>query len=170
MLRPYLSSLLLAIGALVLMAACASHRGNSAARPTQGRSSAKRLNTPVPMEKVDILVTAERSGHSLVVHVHGVGRGHASGGKLEDPSAWQVSAAHGESPLRQVLAGPAKVSRVPAGAALGDQWDIEVQFMVAFALPDRAGTVAVRVQAPTGEVAKSEISIEAPAETLSWRQ
>ncbi len=41
--------------------------------------------------------------------------------------------------------------------------------MVAFALPDRAGTVALRVQAPSGEISKSEIPIAAPAEKLSLR-
>jgi hypothetical protein len=124
----------------------------------------------VPAQKVAIQVKAERSGHSLVVRVQGIGRGHQSGQELENPKAWLISASYdGNAPLRQVLAGPAKVSRQPTGAAMGTQWDIEVQFMVAFALPDRAGTVALRVQAPTGEIDDSEIPIAAPLEKLSLR-
>jgi hypothetical protein len=169
-LRRSFSSFLLATGATLALGACSSANSNkSVAEPVKARSSAKRLYTKVPTQKVDIEVGAERSGHSLVVQVHGIGRGHASGQELENPKAWQISASYGESPLRQVLAGPARVSRQPTGAAMGNQWDIEVQFMVAFALPDRAGKVAVRVQAPTGEVAKREISVEAPAEKLSLR-
>ncbi len=130
-------------------------------------SSHSRLHDPAPVEKVDINIGAERSGHSLVVQVHGIGRGHASGQALEDPKAWRVSASYGSAPLRQVLAGPAKVSRAPTGAAMGDQWDIEVNFMVAFALPDRALDIEVRAQAPSGEVTRKKVSIEAPTEKLS---
>lgn len=138
--------------------------------PAVVRPSAERLKKSVPAEKVDIEVRAERSGHSLVVRVQGIGRGHQSGQQLENPKAWHITAKYdGSAPLRQVLAGPAKVSREPTGAALGNQWNIEVQFMVAFALPDRAGTVALRVQAPSGEIAKSKIPIAAPAEKLSLR-
>lgn len=105
-----------------------------------------------------------------MVNVQGIGRGHQSGQQLEDPKAWHISANYdGNAPLQQVLAGPAKVSREPAGAALGNQWNIEIRFMVAFALPDRAGTVALRVQAPSGEIDKREIPIAAPLEKLSLR-
>lgn len=160
------SASLFSASLLVLASGCASQK-KVVTKPVQKNSSAKRLNTAVPAEKVDIEVGAARAGHSLVVKVRGIGRGHTSGQALENPKAWQISANHGSSPLRQVLAGPAKVSRQPAGAALGDQWDIEVDFMVAFALPDRAGKVVIRVQAPSGEIAKQEISVEAPAERLS---
>lgn len=140
------------------------------AAPRVRNSSHERLHTPVPVEKVDIEIGAERSGHSLVVQVQGIGRGHESGGVLEDPKAWQVTATHGAAPLRQVLAGPAKVSRAPAGAALGNQWDIEVRFMVAFALPDRAGPVEVKVLAPTGETNSRKLEVPAPVEKLSMSE
>lgn len=150
--------------------ACGGSSKTSEPEAPKVRPSVERLNRSVPAQKVDIAVKAERSGHSLVVRVQGIGRGHQSGQQLEDPKAWLVSAKYdGNAPLRQVLAGPAKISREPAGAALGNQWNIEVQFMVAFALPDRAGTVALRVQAPSGEIANSKIPIEAPAEKLSLR-
>ncbi len=175
LLRSYLGLPLAAIAALLFFAcgglfAC----GGSSKAPTtvapKGKASSERLNKSVPAEKVDIEVKAARSGHSLVVRVLGIGRGHQSGQQLENPKAWHVTAKYdGTSPLRQVLAGPAKVSREPTGAALGSQWDIEVQFMVAFALPDRAGTVSLRVQAPSGEIANRTIPIEAPAEKLSLR-
>ena len=152
------------------LAACASTARPQAERPAPtGRSSHARLHDPAPVEKVDIKIGAERSGHSLVVQVHGVGRGHASGQALENSKAWRVTASHGSSPLRQVLAGPAKVSRAPTGAALGNQWDIDIHFMVAFALPDHALDIEVRVQAPTGEENRTKVSIEAPLEKLSKR-
>ena len=66
-----------------------------------------------------------------------------------------------------MLAGPAKVSRAPTGAAMGDQWNIEVRFMVAFALPDRAGAVNVQVRAPTGESDTRKIDVAAPLEELT---
>lgn len=150
--------------------ACGGSSNSPEPAASLARPSVERLNKSVPAQKVDIEVKAERSGHSLVVRVQGIGRGHQSGQQLEDPKAWHISAKYdGNAPLRQVLAGPAKISREPAGAALGDQWNIEVQFMVAFALPDRAGTVALRVQAPSGEIANSKIPIAAPAEKLSLR-
>jgi hypothetical protein len=133
---------------------------------TVGRSSSAHRNQAAPIERVAIDVGAQRAGHSLVVNVHGVGRGHASGEALENPKAWRVSA-YGDTPLRQVLAGPAKVSRAPTGAALGDQWDIEIDFMVAFALPDRAINIEVLVQAPSGEEIRKRVSIEAPLERLT---
>ena len=170
MLRRQLLSSLLALGTVSLVGACGGSSKSLEVEAPKLRASAERLKKSVPKQKVDIQVTAARSGHSLVVWVHGIGRGHQSGQELENPKAWHVSAKYdGVSPLRQVLAGPAKVSRQPTGAALGDQWDIEVRFMLAFALPDRAGMVTLRVQAPTGEVSQSEISIEAPAQKLSLR-
>lgn len=152
---------------LASLAACASKTKPPQEPKTHSRSSHSRLYDPVPVEKVDITVGAERAGHSLVVKVSAVGRGHASGQALEDSKAWHVSASYGNAPLKQVLAGPAKVSRAPTGAALGDQWDIEIQFMVAFALPDRALNIEVRVQAPTGEETRTNVSVEAPLEKLS---
>lgn len=152
---------------LASLAACASKAKPAQEPKAHARSSHSRLHDPAPVEKVDINVGAQRSGHSLVVQVHGIGRGHASGQALEDPKAWHVSASYGSAPLRQVLAGPAKVSRAPTGAALGDQWDIDIEFMVAFALPDHALDIEVRVQAPTGEETRTKVSIEAPLEKLS---
>ncbi|MCP4446650.1 MAG: hypothetical protein GY811_15090 [Myxococcales bacterium] len=146
-----------------------SAAGPEANAPAPDNSSHERLYSAVPVEKVDIGIGAERSGHSLVVQVHGVGRGHESGGAIENPKAWHVTATHGAAPLRLVLAGPAKVSRAPTGAAMGDQWNIEVHFMVAFALPDRAGAVEVRVQAPTGESNSHQLEVPAPTEKLSMR-
>ncbi len=155
-------------GFLLGLAACGSSANTPAPNdPVVDNSSHKRLHTAAPVEKVEIHIGAERSGHSLVVKVHGVGRGHESGGVLEDPKAWHITATHGSSPLRQVLAGPAKVSRAPTGAAMGDQWNVEVRFMVAFALPDRAGSVQVRAQAPTGETIMHKVEVPAPAEKLS---
>ena len=153
-----------------MILACGGSSNTPTTTAAKPRASVERLNKSVPTQKVDIAVKAQRSGHSLVVHVQGIGRGHQSGQQLENPKAWLVSASYdGTAPLQQVLAGPAKVSREPAGAAMGTQWNIEVEFMVAFALPDRAGTVTLRVQAPSGEVADSKIPIEAPAEKLSLR-
>lgn len=166
MLRPSLLSALLLSS---LTAACAGTPKQAEPPAPAGRSSHARLYDAAPVEKVDIKVGAERSGHSLVVQVHGVGRGHASGQALENSKAWRVTASHGRAPLRQVLAGPAKVSRAPTGAAMGNQWDIDIQFMVAFALPDHALDIEVRVQAPTGEETRTKVSIEAPLEKLSSR-
>ncbi len=150
-------------------AACGGSAASPAPeRPSEDNSSREKLARAAPVEKVDIEVGAKRSGHSLVVNVHGIGRGHQSGGPLEDPKAWQVTATHSASPLKQVLAGPAKVSRAPAGAALGNQWNIEVRFMIAFALPDRAGKVVVQVQAPSGEQYSQTLAVAAPAEKLSF--
>lgn len=50
---------------------------------------------------------------------------------------------------------------------MGNQWDIDIHFMVAFALPDHALDIEVRVQAPTGEETRTKVSIEAPLEKLS---
>ena len=170
MLRRSLLSLLLAVGTASTLLACGGPTKEAEAPKPDIRPSAERLKRSVPAEKVDIQVEAVRSGHSLVVNVQGIGRGHQSGQKLENPKAWHISANYdGNAPLQQVLAGPAKVSREPTGAALGDQWNIEIQFMVAFALPDRAGTVALRVQAPSGEIDKRKIPIAAPLEKLSLR-
>ncbi len=153
----------------LLLVACAagSVAKPEATEPMVRNSSKERLHTAAKVEKIDINIDAERSGHSLVVRVKGIGRGHTSGGELENPKAWHVTAKYGASPLRQVLAGPAKVSRAPTGAAMGNQWDIEVDFMVAFALPDRAGSVEVRVQAPSGETNTHKLKVEAPLEKLS---
>ncbi len=152
--------------------ACASLAGcggsdTPATNPAADNASRERLSRDAPVERVDIEIDAKRSGHSLVVDVHGIGRGHQSGGPLEDPKAWQVSATHTQAPLKQVLAGPAKVSRAPAGAALGNQWNIDVQFMIAFALPDRAGDVEVTVRAPSGEQHSEKLQVPAPAKKLS---
>lgn len=133
------------------------------------RPSVERLSKSTPVEKVVIGVEAQRSGHSLIVRVRGMGRGHSSDGPMENPDLWKVTASYGKSPLRQVLAGPAKVSRDPAGAAMGDQWNVEVNFLVAFALPDRAGVVEIAVQAPGGEHMTHQLTIEAPSEPLSQR-
>ncbi len=171
MLNRVLLSSLLAVGAVSFVCACGGSQSSAPeVQAPKPRASAARLKKTAPVQKVAIEVKAQRSGHSLVVRVLGIGRGHQSGQELENPKAWHVSANYdGDAPLRQVLAGPAKISREPTGAALGDQWDIEVQFMVAFALPDRAGTVALRVQAPGGEISTSEIPIKAPLQKLSLR-
>lgn len=160
----------LSLGALLALSAGAcsgAAQAPEAEEPAVKHSSKARLHTPAPVEKVEIDIGAQRSGHSLVVQVHGVGRGHQSGGVIEDPKAWHVTATHSAAPLRQVLAGPAKVSRAPTGAAMGNQWNVDVRFMVAFALPDRAGAVEVRVQAPTGETTSHKLDVPAPLEKLS---
>tara|TARA_R110002096_G_scaffold239101_1_gene430707 strand:- start:67473 stop:67940 length:468 start_codon:yes stop_codon:yes gene_type:complete len=136
--------------------------------PAVDNSSRERLHRAAPVEQVEITIGAQRSGHSLVVNVHGIGRGHNSGGVLEDSNAWHITATHSKAPLKLVLAGPAKVSRAPTGAAMGDQWNIDVHFMVAFALPDRAGAVEVHVQAPTGETTMQKVDVPAPLERLSF--
>ncbi len=121
MLRRSLLTVLVAAVPLSALPACGS-QSKPAAQEVKPRASAARLSKSVPARKVDIEVKAERSGHSLVVRVLGIGRGHQSGQKLENPKAWHISAKYdGDAPLRQVLAGPAKVSREPTGAALGDQ-------------------------------------------------
>ena len=163
-----MSRLAPSFGFLLVLAACGgSANAPVPSDPAVDNSSRERLQRAAPVENVEIEIGAERSGHSLVVKVHGVGRGHSSGGLLEDPKAWHVTATHSKSPLRQVLAGPAKVSRAPTGAAMGDQWNIEIHFMVAFALPDRAGAVEVHVQAPTGETTMQKVDVPAPLEKLS---
>ncbi len=144
-----------------------SANGPALDAPSTNNSSRDRLSQPAPVEKIDIQIGAQRSGHSLVVNVHGIGRGHQSGGAMEDSEAWHVTATHGSAPLKQVLAGPAKVSRAPTGAAMGDQWDVDVRFMIAFALPDRAGKVEVVVHAPSGEQHSETLTVAAPAEKLS---
>lgn len=140
-------------------------------QPSPETSSAKpirrTISHPAPREKVVIEVDAKRAGHSLMVEVTGVGRGHNENGAMEDSGLWKVSASYGESPLRQVLAGPAKVSRAPTGKALGNQWDVEVKFLVGFALPDRAGSVDIYVQEPGGETKTHVIKVKAPDQRLS---
>lgn len=165
-------SLLLLVStiSIPLASSCtSSHQPKETTPVVHANSSHDRLNAPAAIEKVDIDVVAQRSGHSLVVNVKGIGRGHVSGGAMENPDAWHVSASYGGSPLRQVLAGPAKIARQPTGAALGDQWDVEVNFMVAFALPDRAGKVEVKAQAPDGEQMSHRLIVKAPKQLLTRR-
>ncbi len=152
---------------VLLSAGCGAESANTVTTTVAPKPVRKTIDLSAPVEKVVIEVDANRAGHSLMVKVTGIGRGHGPQGPMENSDLWQVRASYGQSPLRQVLAGPAKVSRAPTGKALGDQWNVEVNFLIGFALPDRAGKVTIFVQEPGGETKTHEIEVEAPEQRLS---
>ena len=98
-----------------------------------------------------------------------MGRGHKENGRMESSGLWKISARHNRVPLRQILAGPAKVSRDPAGAALGDQWDVEVKFLVAFELPSSAQEVVVSALEPGGVTYTKKVTLKVDPKSLSVR-
>jgi hypothetical protein len=112
------------------------------------------------VEPVHIEVDVQRQGSSLILTVNGVARGHKSNSVLENPKHWRVSAALDGEPLKQVLAGPARVSREPTGAALGNQWNVFVSFMVGFAMPQDGSEVQLEVKSPDGETEKQSLPVE----------
>ncbi len=153
---------------LICTSACA---GKSSSTPVKvhPRPSAKRLNQATAVENVVISMDVRRSGRSLIVEVKGLGRGHKQNGRMESSGLWSITASHNQAPLRQILAGPAKVSRDPAGAALGDQWDVEVKFLVAFELPSSAQKVVVSALEPGGVTYTKKVTLKLDQKSLSLR-
>jgi hypothetical protein len=152
----------LSFALLLILPACGGTAKTETSEPVfvHKNSSRAKLTRAAPVEPVDIDIDVQRQGSSLLLTVKGTARGHQSNSVLEDPKRWQVSARLDGEPLKQVLAGPARVSREPTGAALGDQWNVYVSFMVGFAMPGEGKDLLLEVHAPDGEIRKQSVELE----------
>jgi hypothetical protein len=105
----------------------------------------------VAREPVEVSIQASKLGQSLRLDIAGVARGHGEGEAVEDPTRWQVSAESGGAALARMVNGPVRVDRQPVGDTYNNRWDIHVRFSVAFAIPQDAREVRVRVEPPGSE-------------------
>lgn len=117
----------------------------SATRPAVARAA------PVPRQPVEVSIQASKLGQSLRLDIAGVARGHGEGEAVEDPTQWRVSAESGGELLARMVNGPVRVDRQPVGDVYGNRWDVRVRFSVAFAIPEDAREVRVRVEPPQSE-------------------
>ena len=116
-----------------------------AARPAVARAA------PVARQPVEVSIEAQKLGQSLRLDIAGVARGHGEGEAVEDPDQWRVSAESGGEALARMVNGPVRVDRQPVGDVYSNRWDVHVRFSVAFAIPENAREVRVRVEPPQSE-------------------
>jgi hypothetical protein len=111
-------------------------------RPAVARSA------EVVRQPIEVSIQASKLGQSLRLDIAGIARGHGEGEPVEDPERWRVSAESGGEVLARMVNGPVRVDREPVGDAYGDRWDVHIRFSVAFAIPEDAREVRIRVVPP----------------------
>lgn len=116
-----------------------------AARPGVARVAA------VARQPVEVSVQATKLGQSLRLDIAGIARGYGEAEPVEDPTQWQVEVESEGQALARMVNGPVRVDRQPVGDDYNDRWDVHVHFTVAFAIPEHAREVRVRVAAPESD-------------------
>src|SRR3954470_16009966 len=91
----------------VTLAGCGGSQ--AAAPPPRVAHAGRRADAPtaVPVRPIEVSVRPKRSGGSLEVAIHVIGRGHGEGEAFEDQTGWSIVAldARGQE-LRRIMNGP----------------------------------------------------------------
>jgi hypothetical protein len=145
------------------LAACGGASSpDSSARPAGPAGAPEATPAAEPPEPVAIQVQGVRVGDSVRLDITGVGRRRFERHAMENPRNWTIVARIGEHILERTVNGSVRVSRHPVGRVDSGLWDITVVFDVAYAVPGKAKTMTVRIQAPESEPFETSLDITAP--------
>jgi hypothetical protein len=112
-----------------------------------------------PPEPITITVRSTRVGNSVLLDITGTGGRRPANHPMERAENWAIRALAGDLELERKVNGSVKVERFQVGNPAWGLWDIEVHFSVAYAVPEDAEEITVKVSAPESEMHEEILAI-----------